>query len=112
MSVVTIEGSLSPSTYLARGQRRTVQRTPDVEKLIAGGFVVVVDEGEPPALTLFDVEPEDASEPGIADAPPARNASRGDWAEYLEANTEIVTEGKTRDELIREWDDVADEGVQ
>lgn len=42
MALVTIEGSITPSTYLPRGKRTTVERTPFVDKLIKRGYVNVV----------------------------------------------------------------------
>lgn len=48
MSQVTIEGSaITPSTFLPAGERRTVERTDFVEKLIAKGYVTVI-EGDSP----------------------------------------------------------------
>lgn len=94
MASVTIEGSLSPAAFLARGERRTVQRTDRIDKLIRRGFVVVVDEeGE--------VEAPPAPEPVKA---PAKSASRDDWAEFLAEHTDIVTEGLNRDALQAEYD--------
>jgi hypothetical protein len=45
--VVTIEGSVTPSVILPRGQRRTVTLTDRVQRLIERGFVVVVDWQDP-----------------------------------------------------------------
>lgn len=109
MAGVTIEGSrLSPSTFLAAGERVTVQRTKRIDDLIAAGFVVVVDE-----RTTTEREADEQAEqsradltPYTLDNPPKRNASREDWSEFLAAHSElgIVTEGKDRDELIAAWD--------
>lgn len=108
MAKVTIEGSrLSPSTFLAAGERATVQRTDRVERLIARGFVVEVPDGR----TVTEVEADDNAEQSRADlvpdpgTPPKRNASREDWAEFLAQHPNgYVTEGKDRDQLIAEWD--------
>lgn len=43
---ITIEGSITPSVELPRGERRTVQHTDEVQALIDGGFVVVVPDPE------------------------------------------------------------------
>lgn len=95
MAKVTIEGSLSPSTYLARGERREVQRDQHVDALIAGGYVnVISEEGE--------VEPTPLPEPAKA---PAKSAGREAWAGWLAEHTDIVTEGKNRDALAAEYED-------
>jgi hypothetical protein len=44
MAKVTIVGSASPSTYLARGEQRTVERTELVDKLLTKGYVEIVEE--------------------------------------------------------------------
>ena len=43
MARVTVEGSITPSTFLARGKRMTVERTPFIDKLIRRGYLDVVD---------------------------------------------------------------------
>lgn len=43
MARVTLEGSITPSTFLARGKRMTVERTEFIDKLIRKGFVNVVE---------------------------------------------------------------------
>lgn len=80
MEKITIEGSHTPSVILARGERRTVVRTPRIDRLIARGYLVVVDEQSRPAQstpgrTLSEVlaDPEPAprtpSEPAPAPGP-------------------------------------------
>jgi hypothetical protein len=93
---ITIEGSITPSSRLARGERVTVEDSAKVRKFIAGGFANVVDEetGEAEPAPLPEVVPA-----------PARNASREDWAEWLAIETDIVTEGKNRDVLQAEYDE-------
>lgn len=102
MATITIEGSISPAAGLARGERRTVQDTPDVRAYVAKGFAVIVEDER------TDIEREADEQAEIArDAlgVPARNASRDDWAEFLAQHPGgFVTEGKTRDQLIAEWD--------
>jgi hypothetical protein len=44
MARVTLEGSITPSTFLARGKRMTVERTDFIDKLIRKGFVNVVPD--------------------------------------------------------------------
>lgn len=99
MAQITIEGSITPAAGLARGERRTVQDTPKVRAYVAKGFAIIVDEPETPAA-----EPDTDLTPYTTATPPRRNASREDWAEFLAARTDIVTEGRDRDELIAAWD--------
>ena len=98
MAKLTIEGSLTPSAFLARGERRTVQRTPRIDRMVHKGFVVVVDAHD-------DDEPAEPAE--VMPTPvkaPAKSASREDWAEFLAAHTDVVTEGRTRDQLIGDYE--------
>lgn len=44
MARVTLEGSITPSTFLARGKRMTVERTEFIDKLIRRGYVNVVPD--------------------------------------------------------------------
>ena len=44
MARVTLEGSVTPSTFLARGKRMTVERTDFIDKLIRKGYVNVVPD--------------------------------------------------------------------
>lgn len=112
MAEVTIEGSLTPSTYLGRGQRARVELTGEVERKVALGYVKIVERHDDTGLTVTELEADANAEAARADLtphtlanPPKRNASREDWAEFLAASTDIVTEGKDRDTLIAEWDD-------
>lgn len=62
--IVTIEGSLTPSVGLARGERRTCQLTEHVQRLIDRGYVTVVKtEYVPPAEDYVYVEPVPEPEP-------------------------------------------------
>lgn len=94
---LVIEGSITPSAFLARGERATVRDDDaQVQSLIRQGFVNVVDE------ETGEVEPTPLPEPLPA---PKRNASRDDWAEWLAEHTDVVTEGKDRDQLLADYDD-------
>ncbi|ACF05023.1 hypothetical protein Nigel_20 [Mycobacterium phage Nigel] len=109
MARITIEGSrLSPSTFLAAGERATVQRTERVERLLARGFVVEVPEQR--TVTVTEVVTEVEADKQAAQSReelgvPPRNASRDDWAEFLAQHPGgFVTEDKDRAALIAEWD--------
>lgn len=56
MATVTIEGSQTPSVFLAKGQRRTVQLTDRVQRLIDAGFVIVVESDGPTVKGVVDVK--------------------------------------------------------
>lgn len=77
MATVTIEGSIAPCGFLARGDRATVQLTDDVRALINEGYVNVIevlDDGDdvaPPAP-----EPETPAEGDKADEPAAKTAAK------------------------------------
>lgn len=107
MARVTIEGSITPSTFLRRGHRMTVERTDYIEKLIRGGYVVVVRDlpAETEVAEVVDAQLQAArAESEIRNDPPARNAKRSDWADFLESQDIEVGEFDTRDELIARWD--------
>ena len=101
---ITIEGSILPSAWLARGERQVVRADdPHAKFLVMNGYAVVVDTNTAPdAETPEPVNPAETVELD----PPARNASREDWAEFLAQHpVGFVTEGKNRDQLIAEWDE-------
>lgn len=124
---VTVEGSVTPSDWLGRGVRRTVAVTDQLRKLVRIGAVVVVAGSlDDPAATAYagTEEPDapssagepdetadsDAGSPPVDDRvpeePPARNAGREDWAEWVAVKVPgAVTEGLGRDELRQIWDD-------
>lgn len=97
MAQVTIEGTLTPSVMLARGERSVVEHTPRIDRLVRYGYIKIV-EG--------DDEPIVADKPYVRPEPPNGNASRDDWAEYLNQHTGIDTEGKGRDALKAEYDEL------
>lgn len=66
--VVTIEGSITPSAELARGERRTVLLTDRIKRLAAKGYIVIV--GDPQDVTnSTSLAAETAPEPASAPAP-------------------------------------------
>lgn len=73
MSAVTIKGLIN-TTALGRGEEATVERTDSVDRLIAGGFVAVVDDHEDVTLPPLDAsDHQDAPEP--AEETPAQKAA-------------------------------------
>lgn len=79
MSRVTIEGSTWPSTHLATGERRTVERTSLIDKMIANGFVIVIEEHpDTPSPTPIRVEVSETpeSEPAPEEKPVRRTGTR------------------------------------
>lgn len=93
---ITVEGTITPSTFLAAGARRTVTRTAFVEKLIGKGFIRVVDE----PTTAAEAQP--VAEEETATEVPARNAKREVWAAFLERLDPDIhfTDEDGRDDLI------------
>ena len=100
---ITIEGSILPSAYLARGERQVVRADdPVAEHLVLQGYAVVVS-----ADTVPDDEAPEGTGQLVPDEvnAPARSASREGWAEFLAQHPGgFVTEGKDRAALIAEWD--------
>ena len=99
---ITIEGSILPSAWLARGERQVVRADdPHAKFLVLNGYAFVVE-----ANTVADPEPKANPADDVELDPPARNASRDDWAEFLAQHPAgFVTEGKGRAALIAEWDE-------
>lgn len=91
-SVITFEGTVTPSTFLSTGERRTVTWTPFIEKLIAKGFVRVVGVvDESPAVSDMEV------------AVPAKNAKREVWKAFLEFQDVPFPDNATRDDMVKIW---------
>lgn len=67
-----------------RGDRVRLSWSGEVEKLVGNGLVAVVEDYTP--------------------VPPARNAGRDKWAEFMEAQGFEVDERFTRRRLIDMWD--------
>ncbi|MCV7424339.1 hypothetical protein H7K45_27710 [Mycobacterium yunnanensis] len=104
MARVTIEGSLSPSVELARGVRRTVTVTDHIRRLVAGGFVIVVDGS-------LDDDPEPVAEV----EPPAGNATTEEWLQFLrdqDVEVPVGDDGETpgREALKALWASRVDGG--
>lgn len=122
MNQVVIEGTNTPSDRLSTGVRRSVTVTDEIRKLVRIGAVKVVEgsldgpaKAEVPAPPVSDPpEPEPEAELGAdtaeetgqpaTDEPPARDADREDWAEWIAAKGFGATDGLDRDELIELWD--------
>jgi hypothetical protein len=104
---VEIEGTLTPAAgVLPRGERKVVAYTDRIAHLVQRGHIKVVkwlDE----AVEAVEVEETPGGTGELVPAgPPAKNASREDWAEWIAAQPDlgIVTEGKGRDTLIDEYE--------
>jgi hypothetical protein len=104
MALVTIEGSVTPSSHLGRGERRTVERTDFIDKLIRNGYVTVVETITPP-FTEEDLAEAIAA---IGDEPvkvvPAADDSLELWQEFMADQVDpLILENATRDELVAIW---------
>jgi hypothetical protein len=97
---VVIEGSRTPSVDLPHGERRKVEVTTYIRRLVQIGAVIVVEGSlDPPASerkpAVVEVEPaapeEDAADEAAAvdepepshSGPPAGNASTQEWLAFL-----------------------------
>lgn len=54
--IVTIEGSINPSSALPRGERMTVERTAYVDMLLRGGYAVLIAEHREPEPVLSETQ--------------------------------------------------------
>lgn len=106
---VTIEGSVMPSDALARGERKTVAYTPDIARLIEGGFVNVIEE-----FTDDDEVEGDETEGGEGDEgedgegdeaakAPGRNESLATWQAFFTAQGLDFPSTAGRDDLVAAW---------
>lgn len=102
MTNVTVEGSLTPSVHLARGERRTYVLTPSVQAMIDKGFYTVIETWEPNE-TPAKVSETDAA---VDDGSPARNASAAVWREFLASQDPPIRvhDDATRAEMLDLWD--------
>lgn len=109
--MITIEGTITPSVVLDRGERITVERTTFVDALLRRGFVKIIAEDEPDQRESHDLATFGGevvrtvhTEPPVA---PLRRASKAQWREYLDALGVPWHEDMTRAVLIGLADDEA-----
>lgn len=96
MSSVTIEGTLTPAVgVLRRGERKTVQYTERIGRLVANGYVKIV--GSDPAPTPVDAEL----------AEPAESATKTAWKAFLDAKGLEYPADATKADLIAGWKHVS-----
>lgn len=103
MSAITIEGTVTPSTFLASKERRTVERTEFIDKLIRKGYVKVVPTPDTVKVAATPVEPDEVELPAVTGPP--KNASRDEWAAWLDEAGIEYTDEDGRDALIALWDE-------
>jgi len=108
---VTIEGTHTPAVGGPdTGERREVEVTQAVRNLLrAGAAKVVAGQIRPKNEETAELVDEGVVTVPVPDAPepPPRSGAgsgREDWAEWLAENTDVVTEGKDRTELIAGYD--------
>lgn len=115
MASILIEGA-TPNTYLNTGQRRRVEKTQLVRKLLKSGYIVEIkpDPILAPTITITNDSGQDlevelitqpAEERDDAVAVPARNASKDTWREFLESEGFEVDATATREQMIGAWFD-------
>ncbi|QGH76065.1 hypothetical protein SEA_DEVONTE__25 [Mycobacterium phage Devonte] len=107
---VTIEGT-GTAVILKKGERRQVALTPRVTRLVARGYVQIVEYHGPEADDPQELpdETEQAPEPEVTEAP-AKNASADTWRKFVAGpagipgvEAEQIAE-TGRDELIAAWE--------
>lgn len=120
MARITVEGTITPSTYLATGKRITVDDTAYVRKLIARGYIKIITEAVKPAEVVEEIEAITESQRETTDleqqvrGAPALSALKTDWAAFLDAQTPPVTYAwnATRADMIDAWRAREAEGVE
>lgn len=113
MSEVTIEGSILPCAFLPRGERRTVQRTDFIDKLIARGYVVLIEEDGAAPAVVGEASWTGPRDPHIVTgdvSPPPGSALKGVWADFLDNQRIPYEETDTKADLIRRWDERDERG--
>lgn len=106
MARVTIEGSITPSTFLRRGARITVERTDYINTLIRRGYVNVVRDfpATEEVAQMVKTQQVAVDNERQLSGTPARNASRDEWAAFLRDEGVPFEDGDTRNDLIAAWD--------
>lgn len=102
MATVTIEGSLTPCSELRTGQRRTVQLTERVQRLIDRGFVVVVKAATRPPKPVGKPVQSAADVPYRA-GEPAWSADRDVWAAFVISKGQQVVAADSKGDIIHRW---------
>lgn len=120
MPRITVEGTDTPSTFLARGARITVERTPFVNKLIKKGYVrelpsvnVTVPDPVTVQETMAEVEQyiEQTQDRYVMERrSPSRSAAKSEWAAFLDAQQIPYPQGATKQVMISTWE-AADGGT-
>lgn len=99
MAQVRIKG-LRNTSVLAKGEERTVERTVQVDRLIANGHAKELYSGKrEPELVVPDEGPEDYD----VSVPP-HSATKTEWIEFLESQGVHPSEESTKAELIESWE--------
>lgn len=98
MGTIHVKGRIN-NTYLRRGEEATVERTETIDKLIERGYLSEVKcacSTDP----IGDGQPEDSPEW----TPPAKSATRAEWAEFLSRGGFQFESDATRADLIRQYE--------
>lgn len=127
MAEVTVEGTLTPSVYLAKGARARVELTDAVRRKVKRGYIKIVEHhgtvgqatvevtADTAALqddlrTATEREADEQAEASRQElGVPSRGASRVDWATYL-LERGIITQDQHddtevgRNDLLAIWD--------
>jgi hypothetical protein len=94
MTVVTVEGSLTPSNVLATGKRMTVQLTPRIERLIAKGFLILISS---------DAKAAESVQGAYRAGEPAWSDDRDVWAAFVIGHDQPVVAADTKGDIIHRW---------
>lgn len=110
MARIMIEGTVTPSTYLGRGERTVVEDTPFIRKLVRRGYVRIVKE--PPARPPVQFDITESVERQQAAAvqerrlltPPDADAPKAEWRQFLDEQGIAYPNRATLADLISRWE--------
>lgn len=102
MGTIHVKGRIN-NTYLRRGEEATVERTETIDKLIERGYLSEVKCACSTDPIDGGGEPEESPEW----TPPAKSATRAEWAAFMGRGGLQFESDATRADLIRQYEDYA-----
>lgn len=106
MPRIIVEGTTSPSTFLATGHRTVADSDdPFVAKLIRRGYIRVVSPPAEEVVTeIVEKQRQVAAMERKIVHPPKRSATKAEWMGFLFEQRIAYPQDATRNELISRWE--------